>query len=41
VNRLVLDDAVFDMNEAGIMVAFRVEPDGTILFISFTDLWNR
>jgi hypothetical protein len=28
-------------NEPGMMVAFRIEPDGTILFVAFTDLWNR
>lgn len=39
--RLDLDGVVFDMNEAGLMVAFRIEPHGTILFVSFTDLWNR
>lgn len=40
-NRLDLDGAIVDVNEPGMMVAFRVEPDGTILFVAFTDLWNR
>jgi hypothetical protein len=36
-----LDGAVFDANEPGLMVVYRVDPDGTILFITFRDLWNR
>lgn len=39
--RLELDGAVFDANEPGLMVVYRVDPDGTILFITFRDLWNR
>lgn len=39
--RLELDGAVFDANEPGLIVSYRVEPDGTILFITFRDLWNR
>ena len=40
-NRLDLGDAIVDVNEPGMMVAFRIEPDGTILFVAFADLWNR
>lgn len=40
-NRLDLDGSIIDTNEPRIMVAFRVEPDGTVLFVAFTDLWNR
>jgi len=40
-SRLELDGVVMDTNEPGLMVAFRVEPDGTIVFMTFTDLWNR
>ncbi|MGK2849893.1 MAG: hypothetical protein ACSLFN_03140 [Candidatus Limnocylindrales bacterium] len=39
--RLELDGVVFDANEAGLIVIYRVESDGTILFITFRDLWNR
>ena len=39
--RLELDGTVIDTNEPGMMVAFRIEPDGTIMFLTFTDLWNR
>lgn len=39
--RLELDGVVFDANEPGLMVAFRIEPDGTIMFVGFRDLWNR
>jgi len=41
VGRLDLGDAIVDLNEPGMMVAFRVEPDETILFVTFRDLWNR
>ena len=40
-NRLEVDGVVLDTNEPGLMVAFRIEPDGTIVFMTFTDLWNR
>ncbi len=40
-NRLDLDGAIIDTNEPGMMVAYRIEPDGTLLFVAFTDLWNR
>lgn len=39
--RLELNGVVMDTNEPGLMVAFKVEPDGTIVFMTFTDLWNR
>lgn len=39
--RLEMDGAVFDANEPGLIVIYRVESDGTILFITFRDLWNR
>jgi hypothetical protein len=39
--RLELGGVVFDANETGLIVTYRVEPDGTILFVTFRDLWNR
>lgn len=39
--RLELDGVVFDANEMGLIVIYRVEPDGTIMFVTFRDLWNR
>ena len=39
--RLELDGLVFDANEEGLIVIYRVEPDGTIVFVTFRDLWNR
>ena len=39
--RFELDGVVIDTNEPGMMVAFRIEPDGTINFLTFRDLWNR
>jgi hypothetical protein len=32
---------VIDTNEPGMMVAFRIEPDGTIVLVTLRDLWNR
>lgn len=39
--RLEVDGVVFDANEPGLIVTYRLEPGGTILFITFRDLWNR
>ena len=39
--RLELDGLVFDANEVGLIVIYRVAPDGTIIFVTFRDLWNR
>lgn len=39
--RLEIDGVVFDGNEPGLIVTYRVESDGAILFITFRDLWNR
>ncbi len=39
--RLELDGVVIDTIEPGMMVSFRVDDDGTVLFVTFRDLWNR
>lgn len=39
--RLEVDGVVFDVNEPGVIVVYRLEADGTILFVTFRDLWNR
>ena len=41
VKRLELGGSVIDTNEPGMMIAFRIDQDGTIMFLTFTDLWNR
>ncbi len=39
--RHAIGDVIIDANEPGLMVSFRVESDGTVLFVTFRDLWNR